>query len=112
MSLQLLKATQSPDQIVGEQSEDEDEGLQGIEVSALQLAAGRVEPLDVPMARHAGAVFRCVRNGVEYLRDAGALPRLQPSMGLDVMPALRRVVAAQRLVRDEPAGRDGCDRTY
>jgi len=38
---------------------------------------------------------------MEHVFDEGALPWLQPPVALDVVPSMRAVVAARRLVRTE-----------
>ena len=65
----------------------------------MQLAADRLEPMDVSVARHAGAVLRRLRYGVEYVHDPGTMPGVQSPMGVHIVSALRPMVAAQRLVR-------------
>jgi hypothetical protein len=71
-------------------------------MSAMQLAAVRLEPLDVSVARYARTLLRCLWNGVEYVHDAGPMSRVQPPVGVHLVSALRPVVAAQRLVRADP----------
>ena len=54
----------------------------------MQLAAERVEPMDVCVARYAGAVLRRVRHGLEYVHDPRAMPGVQPPVGVDVVSTL------------------------
>jgi len=49
--------------------------------------------------RHAGATVRELRDGLEYVRYARPLSRLQSSVALDDLFALFRGVAARGLVR-------------
>ena len=78
----------------------------------MQLAPERLEPMDLSLARHTGAVFRCLRHRMEYVHHAGTLPRVQSSVGLHIVSALRPMVVAQRLVRADaaPAVIDACAR--
>ena len=43
---------------------------------------------------HARAAVPVVRDDVEYLQDARPVPRLQPPVEVDIVPALRRILAA------------------
>ena len=63
-------------------------------MSAVPLAAVAVEPVGVLLDRHARAVLPVVRHVMEYLHDSRTLSRLRPSVDLDVLPQLRRLVAA------------------
>jgi uncharacterized protein YdhG (YjbR/CyaY superfamily) len=63
------------------------------------MASGAVLPLVVSVDRYAGTILRSMRHRVEHVRDAWALSGLQPSMAVDLVPAVRRLVAARRLVR-------------
>src|SRR5262245_2130155 len=65
----------------------------------LRLASVALEPLVLRERRPSRARLRCVWNGVEHVRDGRPMSRLQPSVAMDVMPAMRRVVVPRRLVR-------------
>jgi HAD superfamily hydrolase (TIGR01549 family) len=66
----------------------------------LQLAPVTLKPVVLCLRRHSRAALRGVRYGVEHILDSGVLPGLQPSVALDVMPAMRPVVLTRRLVRN------------
>jgi hypothetical protein len=68
-------------------------------MSALRLAPIGLEPLVLQVRRYSRAVLPSVRDGLEHIFDAGTLSGLQPPVALDLMPSLRRVVVARRLVR-------------
>ena len=68
-------------------------------MSVLSLAARAIEPLVVSLHRHAGAVLRRVRHDVEHVLHARTLSRLRSSVAVDVVSAMRGLVAASRLVR-------------
>jgi len=53
----------------------------------------------LPVAGYSGATVPIVRDHVEYVFHTGQMSRLLASMAMDVVPALRTVVAARRLVR-------------
>ena len=67
-------------------------------MSALRVAAITVQPLVLRRPRHARVVRR-LRHCLEHVHDRRPMSRLQPSVALDVVSRLRRVVAARRLVR-------------
>ena len=52
------------------------------------MATGRVERVGVLERRRTGAAVRSVRDGVEYVRDARALPRLRAPVAMDVVLAV------------------------
>ena len=63
-------------------------------MSALQLATFTVEHVVLQLARHARALLRILRRGVEHLRNARTLSGLRPPVDVDILPELRTVVAA------------------
>jgi len=54
----------------------------------MRMASAGIEPVDLHLYWNARAVFRVVRHGVEYLRDARAVSRLRASMAVDDVSAL------------------------
>ena len=70
---------------------------------SLQLASVIVQFVDVLLGGHTGALFQQLRYCLEHVFDERPMPRLQPSMGVDLMPALQSVVIARQLVRTNPA---------
>jgi len=61
----------------------------------VRLAADRGEPVVLLVERRAGTLFRVVRRRVEHVQHARALPWLPASVAVDLVPALRRMVAAR-----------------
>ena len=70
------------------------------QMSALRVAAITVQPLVLRRPRHARVVRR-LRHCLEHVRDRRTMSRLQPSVALDVVSPMRRVVAARRLVCED-----------
>ena len=73
--------------------------MSGIRCPRCRWRPERVEPLVVQCDRSPGAVLSRLRHGLEYVRHEGPLPGVCPSVALDVVPAMRRVVPARGLVR-------------
>ena len=70
-------------------------------MSSLSLAAASVEPLVLFLRRYSGTAVRCVRYVMEHVFNQGALPWLQSSVAMDIVPAMRAVVVTCRLVPTE-----------
>ena len=68
-------------------------------LSALFVAATSLESMVLQLRRYAGATVRELRDGLEHVRYARPLSRLQSSMALDDLFALLRGVVARGLVR-------------
>jgi hypothetical protein len=66
----------------------------------LPLAAIGSEPVVLHLVRHARAAIRKLLDRVEHVFDRRALPRMSSSVAVDVLPAMRAVVSAHRLVRN------------
>jgi carbonic anhydrase len=62
------------------------------------MAADAVHVVGVRELRDARAIFRRLRDDVEYVRDAREVPRLRAPVEVDVVPQLPRLVFARRLV--------------
>src|SRR5262245_28584968 len=77
-------------------------GTRRYPVPPLQLASEAVEPLVLLLGRWSGAAVRRLRRSLEYFFYEGPLPTLQPPVAMDIMPSLRAVVVACRLVRAWP----------
>ena len=75
------------------------------------MAAQCAEPLVLRRLRVSGIFLRRMRNELEYLHHAGALSGVRPSVALDVVPALRALVAPPRLVQErrKPSASLGSD---
>ncbi|HUR21880.1 MAG TPA: hypothetical protein VMZ90_13785 [Vicinamibacterales bacterium] len=58
-------------------------------MSALRVAARGVEPMAVLEQPGARTSVQVLRDIVEHVRDARAMPRVRPSMAVDVLPALQ-----------------------
>ena len=64
------------------------------------MAAVAVEPVVVRLDRgEPRTAVSQLRRDLEHVRDARELPGLPASVALDLVPAVRGVVAARRLVR-------------
>ena len=69
-------------------------------MSVLQLAPLVARSVVVRVGdRRAGAAVSIVRHVVEYVRHARKVPGMQPSVGVDAVPAMPAVVAPRRMVR-------------
>ena len=58
------------------------------------MAAVEIEPVDVLGLRLSGIFLQRMRFDVEHLRYGGPLPDVRPSMAMDVVPQMRRMVTA------------------
>jgi hypothetical protein len=67
-------------------------------MSFVFVAPGCRGLVGLPGARHPGAAVPIVRDHVEYVFHTRQVPWLLASVAMDVVPALRPVVAARRLV--------------
>jgi hypothetical protein len=65
---------------------------------SLRVATIVTRSLVLLFERRTGATVSIVRHDLEYVRDEGPLSGLQPSVGMDLVPALSRVGASRRLV--------------
>jgi hypothetical protein len=63
------------------------------------MAAEFIGPMGMLERRRPGTAVRGVRDVVEHVRDARAMPWLLTPVDVDVVPAMRRMVAARGLVR-------------
>jgi carbonic anhydrase len=61
----------------------------------------------VPERRITGAVLRRLRHDLEHVRHARPVPGLRAQVAVDIVPALRAVVAARGLVRGGTLTHDG-----
>ena len=68
-------------------------------MSALRVAAGRVESMDVLEWSRTGTPVRVLRHLVEHIHDTRQVPWLCAPVAMDVLSELRRMVTARRLVR-------------
>ena len=67
---------------------------------AVRVAAVAGEPVVVRLdPGEPGAVVCRLRRDLEHVRDPRQLPRLSPSVAVDVVPPVRGMVAARGLVR-------------
>jgi hypothetical protein len=65
----------------------------------VRVAADAFEPVVVRVDRgEPGALVPQLRRDLEHIRDARELPWLPASVAVDVLPALRGLVVARRLV--------------
>jgi len=64
----------------------------------MPMAAQAVAPLVLRTLRLSGILRARLRRLLEHFQHARALPRLRPSVALDGVLELRRLVAARRLV--------------
>ena len=70
-------------------------------MSALRMEAVGFEPVVLRFGGGSRAAVPELRDGVEHVRDAWSMSRLQASVAMDIMSPVPRVVAARRLVRDD-----------
>lgn len=67
-------------------------------MSAVPVAPVGVEPLELYFERCARAGVSRLRDGMEYVRDEGPMSGVRASVAMDVVFAVRGVVAARGMV--------------